>query len=425
MSVRLRIPEAYEFLWTPSRYKAIYGGRGSAKSHSVAGKYVIEGFESTQRFLCCRERQNSIGDSVKQLLDDKIGEAGLTDFYTSTKTEIVGRNGTRFLFSGLHDQTADSLKSKEGVTRCWVEEAHSVSQRSLDILMPTIRTPGSEITFTWNPDTEFDPVDMMFRGKHVPPNAIVRRVSWRDNPWFPEVLRQQMEFDQKTDPQKAAHVWDGEYQAAPKGAYFAELLATARLERRIGHIPAEPLLETHVGFDLGNGPNMCLVFTQWIGKEVRIVETLAGNDEAASEGWPWYIRELKRRKYVYGKIILPHDARIRQRSTGKGDEAALIEAGFNTTVVPRMDPGERVKLIQRFLPSCWIDENKCADGLRSWKSYCEDYDEKLRISRGPLHNWASHYSDALGHVAQAYEMPRKEEPTPYRPRYQGKASWMA
>lgn len=411
----IQIPDAFRFLRTPSRYKAAYGGRGSAKSHSFIGQNVIDGTERPLRVLFAREIQKSIADSVKQLLDDKIRGYGLSGFYRSTETEIQGPNGTRFLFAGLRTNP-ESIKSMEGLDRAVVVEASKVSRRSLDLLIPTVRKPDSEVWFEWNPDNEYDAVDAMFRGKNVPPDAIVRRVSWQDNPWFPDVLRKDMEFDRATDPVKAAHVWDGEYQAAPKGAYYAELLAIAASEGRISHVPAEPTLDVHVAWDLGNGRNMTAVFTQWVGREVRIIETLSGTEEAANEGWPWYIRELKARRYVYGYMILPHDARIRQRTTGKGDEQTLIDAKFKTRVVDKMDGGQRVKLVQGFLPKCWIDAGKCADGLKSWKDYREDYDDKLHISRGPLHNWASHYADALGHVAQAYEEPRaKKKPANNRP----------
>lgn len=378
----------------------------------------MQGFADVHRVLCCREVQNSIADSSKQLLDDKIREAGLSGFYQSTNTEIVGANGTRFMFAGLKKETINSIKSKEGITRCWVDEAQAVSQGSLDKLIPTIRTAGSEIWFSWNPETEYDAVDQMFRGKHVPPDAIVRHITHEDNPWFPPVLKTAMDYDRATDPEKAAHIWDGGYQKAPKGAYFAKLLATARTERRISSVPADPILETHVAFDLGNGPNMAIVFSQWVGKEVRIIETLQGDEEAASEGWPWYIRKMRERPYVYGDIILPHDARTRQRLTGKGDEDALIQAGFRTRVVERMDPGERVKLVQRMLPACWIDEGKCADGLKAWTAYRADIDEDLGIDRGPLHDWSSHFASALGHLFQAYEQPR----IPKKPKNRAPAS---
>jgi phage terminase large subunit len=214
----VQLPEVFAELWTPARYKAFYGGRGSAKSHSFAQALVIQAAQEPKRVLCCREIQRSIKDSVKRLLDDKIELAGLGGFYQSTETEIRGANGSLFVFGGLRTNT-DSIKSLEGIEIAWVEEANTVSQASLDILVPTIRKPGSELWFSWNPRYETDPVDAMFR-KGPPPGAIVRKVNWTENPWFPEVLKDEMEWDRSRDPDKYAHVWLGEYSRNSEARVF-------------------------------------------------------------------------------------------------------------------------------------------------------------------------------------------------------------
>lgn len=209
----IRIPESFGFLFDGSdaRYRAAYGGRGSAKSHSFAAALVVRGRQKPQRVLCCREIQKSIRDSVKRLLDDKIDDFGFRDFYRSTDTEIVGANGTVFVFGGLRSNP-DTIKSLEGIDVAWVEEANRVSRRSLDILIPTVRKPGSEIWFTWNPEHPTDPVDVMFRGpKGAPPRTKIARVNFDANPWFPDVLREEMEWDRARDPDKYAHIWLGEY----------------------------------------------------------------------------------------------------------------------------------------------------------------------------------------------------------------------
>lgn len=218
MSSSVRLPEAFADLWKPARYKAYYGGRGSAKSHSFAQALVIQAAQQPLRVLCAREIQRSIKDSVKRLLDDKIEATGLGGFYRSTETEIRGVNGSLFVFAGLRTNP-DSVKSLEGIDRVWVEEANTVSQSSLDILVPTIRKPGSELWFSWNPRYATDPVDAMFRPE-PPPNSIVRPVHWHDNPWFPEVLKQEMEWDQQRDPDKYAHVWLGEYSRNSEARVF-------------------------------------------------------------------------------------------------------------------------------------------------------------------------------------------------------------
>lgn len=209
----IQVPDVFDFLFDEgeARYRAAYGGRGSAKSHSFATALVVRARRRTTRVLCAREIQKSIRDSVKRLLDDKIEAAGFRRFFQSTDTEIRGANGSLFLFAGLRTN-ADAVKSMEGIDFCWVEEANKVSQRSLDLLIPTIRKPGSEIWFSWNPELETDPVDAMFRGDAgPPPRSIVRKVNFDANPWFPEVLREDMEWDRRRDPEKYAHIWLGEY----------------------------------------------------------------------------------------------------------------------------------------------------------------------------------------------------------------------
>ena len=215
----IELPSKFEPLFTPSRYKASWSGRGAGKSHSFAEALVIRGAQKPLQILCCREIQKSIRDSVKRLIDDKIRDSGLSGFYKSTDTEVKGKNGTLFTFAGLRTNP-ESIKSTEGVDVAWVEEANTVSRRSLDLLIPTVRKEGSELWFTWNPDSEFDPVDQMFRGEHCPPDSILIAASYLDNPWFPEVLRKEMEFDKSVNMGKYRHVWLGEYSDAQEGKMY-------------------------------------------------------------------------------------------------------------------------------------------------------------------------------------------------------------
>lgn len=216
----LQVPSAFRFLYQgKARYRVSFGGRGSAKSHSFAQALVVKARHDPLRVLCCREIQKSIKDSSKRLLDDKIEASGYGKFFDSTDTEIRGKNGSLFMFAGLRTNP-ESIKSMEGIDVAWVEEANTVSQRSLDLLIPTIRKPGSELWFNWNPRRATDPVDAMFRGGELPPESIVREVSWQDNPWFPEVLRADMEWDRRRDPEKYAHIWLGEYERNSEARVF-------------------------------------------------------------------------------------------------------------------------------------------------------------------------------------------------------------
>jgi phage terminase large subunit len=174
---RVQIPDAFRFLWQPQvddgkpvRYRAVHGGRGSAKSHSFAEALILKAAEKPLRIGCFREVQKSIRDSVKRLLDDKIRDSGLEAFYESTDSEIRGKNGSLFIFGGLRTNP-DAVKSTEGLDIAAVFEASRVSQRSLDLLIPTVRKPGSEIWAEWNPENETDPIDVLFRSKDGPPPA--------------------------------------------------------------------------------------------------------------------------------------------------------------------------------------------------------------------------------------------------------------
>ena len=219
-AIDIDIPKAFKELFEPARYKAFFSGRGASKSHSIATALLLLGAQKPLRILCAREVQKSIKDSVKLLLDDKIGVLGASEFYESLKNEINGANGTQFFFAGLGTMTTDQIKSMEGIDIVWVEEAQTISDRSLEILVPTIRRPGSELWFSWNPRHPTDPVDKLFRGQVVPENSVIKRVSYEDNPYFPSELKTEMEFDRKHKPDRYAHIWLGEYEPTAVGAIW-------------------------------------------------------------------------------------------------------------------------------------------------------------------------------------------------------------
>lgn len=216
----VQVPQyAAEVLWTPSRYKGLHGGRGAAKTRSIATALVTQAMAEHHRILCGREVQASIRDSSKRVLDDEIARLGVGSLFTSTETEIRGPNESLFLFSGLRG-SATTIKSMEGLTRFWGDEAQRFSQSSLDTVIPTVRAPGSELWFSWNPDMATDPIDRLLRTDSCPPDAIVREVNWYDNPWFPDVLRREMEWDRSRDVDKYLHIWEGKYRSNSEARVF-------------------------------------------------------------------------------------------------------------------------------------------------------------------------------------------------------------
>ena len=218
IDIRRQVAEVFEPLLQPARYKGAYGGRGSGKSHFFASEAVLA-ILSGKRVLCVREVQRSIADSVKRLMEDKIEGMGLTAYFDITRDEIrCGTAGGLAIFRGMQNHTAASVKSLEGFDVAWWEEAQTASQRSLDLLIPTIRKPGSELWFGWNPDDESDPVEYL--RKSPPESAIVVEANWNDNPWFPEELRDDMQRDKVRDPDKYAHVWEGQYRGLSEARVF-------------------------------------------------------------------------------------------------------------------------------------------------------------------------------------------------------------
>ena len=212
-------PEAYQELFRPHRYKVFYGGRGSAKSWSVARALLLLGYERKLRILCTREIQKSISQSVHKLLCDNIETLNLSGFYHITKEGIVGNNGTEFLFKGLRFNPIE-IKSTEGIDICWVEEAQAVSAESWDVLIPTIRKADSEIWITFNPQNMDDPTYQRFV-VNPSPKSYVRKVNYNENPFFPEPAREEMEWVKSRDYEAYLHIWEGEVQKHSNAVIFA------------------------------------------------------------------------------------------------------------------------------------------------------------------------------------------------------------
>lgn len=224
-TLRIDTPRVFLPLLKPARYKGAHGGRGSGKSHFFAESLIERCLLQKTDWACIREVQKSLNQSVKRLLEIKIETLGVSDRFDIQESKIITPYGGLIIFQGMQNHTADSIKSLEGFDGAWVEEAQSLSQRSLELLRPTIRKEyedgsTSELWFSWNPDQDTDPVDALLRGKNPPPDSVVVEVNYSDNPWFPEVLRQEMEYDRSRDPDKYNHVWLGGYQRNSEARVF-------------------------------------------------------------------------------------------------------------------------------------------------------------------------------------------------------------
>jgi len=219
-TLQIKTPSVFTPALNPARYIGIYGGRGSGKSHFFAERVVEESIQRKVDIVCLREIQKSLKFSVKKLVESKIEAMNAGYYFDVQNEQIKSKHGGNIIFQGMQDHTADSIKSLEGFGIAWFEEAQSASQRSLDLLRPTIRAPGSELWFSWNPNHATDPIDSLLRGENPPPNAVVIKANYHDNPWLPAELREEMEYDRKRDPEKYAHIWLGEYQRNSSARVF-------------------------------------------------------------------------------------------------------------------------------------------------------------------------------------------------------------
>lgn len=219
--LRIQTAAVFEPLLAPARYKAIHGGRGSGKSRFFAGLLIEEMITEPMDAVCLREVQRSLEFSVKRELESTIQSMNAGSYFEVQDRRIIARNGGVAIFEGMQNHTADSIKSLSRFKRAWVEEAQGLSQFSLDILRPTIRDEGSQIWFSWNPRSHLDAVDQFFKGESPPKDAIIVQANYTDNPWFPDVLRDEMEHDRRSGtPEKFAHIWEGKYQTVGEARVF-------------------------------------------------------------------------------------------------------------------------------------------------------------------------------------------------------------
>lgn len=408
-SLPIDCAEAFEPLLSPGRYKGAYGGRGSGKSQFFADLMVATAIRKPGfRGLCCREVQKSLKESAKRLIESKIEAHGLGHLFDVQEAQIKTPGGGLIVFAGLQDHTSESIKSYEGFDVAWVEEAQTVSDRSLNLLRPTIRSPGSELWFSWNPRREVDAVDKMLRGEELPTGAIVVRANWDANPWFPAELEQERQDCIRQQPDQYDHIWEGGYVTVADGAYYARSLTEARQQGRIGKVAFDPLMTVRLFWDIGGTgakADSCSIWAaQFIGKEVRVRDYY----EAVGQPLAAHINWLRSKGYTpdRAQIWLPHDGATHDKVFAVSYESALRDAGYSVTVVPNQGRGAaaaRVEATRRLFPQIWFDEDTTGAGLKALGWYHEKKDEERGVGLGPEHDWSSHGADSFGLMAVAHE----------------------
>lgn len=342
------VPEKLGFLFEPARYKVAYGGRGAAKSWAFARALLIRGYERRKRFLCAREIQKSIADSVHKLLCDQIEALGLGRFYRVTDHAITGKNGTEFIFAGLY-RNVTQIKSMEGIDVCWVEEAETVSDESWNLLIPTIRQPGSEIWVSFNPGEPDDATYTRFVA-HPPPGAVVVKVGWQDNPWFTDELRVEKDHLYTVDPDQADWVWGGNFRPPLTGrCYHAFNVDKHRVQctydRALGELQLWCDFNVHA---------MRWLIVQCVPLEIRVLDEIAlGQNQDTQTAADEFVRRARALGHK-GQVVVCGDAsgNARRSSATETDYAILrrtiSDAEWHVAVrVPAANPPvlERVKSV--------------------------------------------------------------------------------
>jgi phage terminase large subunit len=404
--VNVEFPEKLGFLLTKqARYKGARGGRGSAKSWSFARALLVLGSAKKLRILCTREVQKSIKQSVHKLLKDQIEAMGLSSFYRVLENEIRGTNGTEFSFSGLSDQTVDSIKSFEGCDIVWVEEAQSVSKRSWSVLIPTIRKEDSEIWLSFNPELETDETYDRFI-TNQPEDAIIVEMNYTDNPWFPEVLEKERLHAKATLPKtEYENIWEGRCMPAVQGAIYYDEIAKAEEEGRVCNMPHDPKLKVQVIFDLGWNDAMSISLVQKAGSALAVIENIEDSHKTLAH----YSALLKERKYNWGKVYLPHDGRHKDYRTGKSAEDIMKALGWDVEITPNISIEDGIRLTRMTFPRMYFDKTKAARIVQCAKRYRRSINQQTNEPGAPLHDEWSHGADNIRYISVNAESMTNED----------------
>ena len=390
-------PTKTQCLFRPSRYKVLYGGRGSGKSWAVARALLVAGAQSSKplRVLCTRETQSSISDSVHQLLKDQVEALGLGHHYTVKEAEIVGLNGSLFKFAGLRQQDVTKIKSFEGFDVCWVEEAQAVSEKSWSILIPTIRKPNSEIWVTFNPELDTDPTYERFV-TNPPGDCQVEFINWRDNKWFPDVLDQERLHLKKVDPVAYENVWEGKCKAAVDGAIYNTEIQQTIVDKRIRNVPYDPMLKVHGVLDLGFNDATAIIFVQKHMSEFRVIDYIEDSHRTLDS----YAAEIRDRQYNLGTLYLPHDGAAKTLASGGMSPADILRRlGLNVEVIPIAKVETGIKAARLIFRQCYFDEHKCKRLLECLKRYRRNIPTSTNEPQNPIHDEYSHGADAFRMLA--------------------------
>lgn len=422
-----RVPIKFKPLYMHQKNNKLFyvyhGGRGGGKSWEIVDFLLIEGAKQKHRILCCREVQKSIKQSVHKLLSDRIAALGLGAFYEILETEIRGKNGTEFSFAGLLSHTVESVKSFEGATITWIEEAQTVSSFSLSILIPTVvRTSKPMVVMSMNPKLPSDAVYSEYVMTERDDTVVVQ-INYTDNKECPSeliALAEQMKAD---DYDQYEHIWLGKPKEIADGAIYKSEFEQIKRENRICKVPHDPNLPIYTSWDLGILDSTAIWFFQIYGKEVRVIDYYEANNEPLAH----YARILDEKKkewgYMYEKHFAPHDIAARDLSSGVSREQTMATLGYRMTKGARLGVEDRIEATRQMLKNCWFDADKCKHGVKALQNYRREFNDKLdQFKATAVHDWASHGSDAFGEGALNINK-MHEQKKPSAPLLKSASSW--
>lgn len=432
-------------LFSPHRMKDIRGGRDAGKSWGTAQALIEIASSSEQqrkawglwvpdnqsdgvdrgieRIVCCRENMNSIADSVYQLLEDTLRRLKLESMW---KVEKQGwknhRTGAEFIFRGLRNP--DALKSLEGASRAWIEEAQTMSGASWRKIPPTVRRKNSELWFTWNPELDTDPTwkELVL---NPDPGTVHVELNYTDNPWSSEVLDAKREKMRTEDPDEFQHVYLGQPRRMLAGAMYANEIRLAEEQGRIGQFPYNPALPVDTGWDLGDSDLCCIWFFQRSMGQYRAIDYLEDNHKPLSH----YLSAIEAKGYTRGKDYFPWDASSKMLIGSL--EETMRSRGRNVQVMPRQPRAAGIDAVRDMLGTCWFNVSTTDDGLNRLRYYRQAPTKVIdpvtgepQMSMQPVHDANSHGADAFRTIAMGYKTPARKLVAKIAQRPQASSVWM-
>lgn len=387
-------------LWKDARYKILYSGRGAGKSWGVARALLIQAANAKLRILCARETQSSIRESVHALLESQIEMLGLGASYRVFQSTITNHIGSEFIFVGLSDQTADTIKSYHNVDICWVEEAQFVTERSWTILTKTIRpsTPGqrSEIWVTFNPEMDTDPTWKRFIA-NPDPEYILIPLSYRDNPWHSQVMENERKRDEKIMHKvEYDNIWEGKPRSTVAGAIYADEVVLMQSQRRVGTFPYDSFLPAFAVFDLGWNESTAIIIAQRHQSALRIIHYIE-DDHATLDEYSYRLRNLG---YPITRIFLPHDGAAKSLQTGQSAQEHLQGLSWGVEILPASPIEDGIRTARMAFRGVYVDQS-CARLIECLRRYRRIVSKKNTEPGAPFHDEFSHGADAFRYACQA------------------------